>query len=113
MFSSLKSKIIFFIALIMAITAATVMYFTHRDVGLAMLRKEEVVAKNVLHMVELNIKGGYQKLLTNRLNTILRHKTQLKDLTAIAYSIIGEFAGSAPQSDDIAMMMIRYNGNTL
>lgn len=92
MFSSIKSKIIFFIALIMAVTAATVMYFTHRDVGLAMLRKEEVLAKNVLRMVELNIKGGYQKLLTNRLNTILRHKTQLKDLTAIASSIIGEFA---------------------
>jgi sigma-B regulation protein RsbU (phosphoserine phosphatase) len=92
MFSSLKSKIIFFIAIIMAITAAAVMYFTHRDVELAMLRKEEVLAKNVLRMVELNIKGGYQKLLTNRLHTILRHKTQLKDLTAIASSIIGEFA---------------------
>jgi sigma-B regulation protein RsbU (phosphoserine phosphatase) len=26
---------------------------------------------------------------------------------------VKEFAGSAPQSDDIAMMMIRYNGNTM
>ena len=72
MFSSLKMKIIFFIALIMAITAAVIMYFTHRDVGRAMFQAEEASAQNVLRLVELNIKGGYQKLLSDRIDTMLQ-----------------------------------------
>jgi len=91
MFSSLKTKLIFFIALIMAITAAAILYFTNRDVGNAMLRAEEVSAKNVLRFVELNIKGGYDKLLSDKINSILKLRKQLKDTGEIAASILNEY----------------------
>jgi len=67
MFSSLKTKLIFFIALVMVATAVGVLYFTHRDVGHAMSQAEEASAKNVLRLVELNIQGGYQNLLADRI----------------------------------------------
>lgn len=92
MFSSLKIKIIFFIALIMAITAAAIMYFTHRDVGRAMFQAEEASAQNVLRLVELNIKGGYQKLLSDRIDTMLRRKNRLKNQAAIASSVLSQYA---------------------
>lgn len=92
MFSSLKMKIIFFIALIMAITAAAIMYFTHRDVGRAMFQAEEASAQNVLRLVELNIKGGYQKLLSDRIDTMLRRKNRLKSQAAVAASVLRQYA---------------------
>lgn len=91
MFSSLKMKIIFFIALIMAITAAVILYFTHRDVGRAMFQAEEASAQNVLKLVELNIKGGYQKLLSDRIDTMLRRKNRLTSQTVIAASVLKQY----------------------
>jgi len=41
------------------------MYFTHKDVGRAMLEAETSSSRNVLKLVELNIKGGYNKLISD------------------------------------------------
>ncbi|UCG11662.1 MAG: SpoIIE family protein phosphatase [Deltaproteobacteria bacterium] len=92
MFSSLKTKIIFFIALILVATAAGVMYFTHRDVGNAMSRAEEASAKNVLRLVELNILGGYKKLLTDRVESMAHRKRGLKSQAGVALSVSEQFA---------------------
>ena len=91
MFSSLKTKIIFFIALIMLATAAGVMYFTHRDVGNAMSQAEEASAKNVLRLVELNILGGYQKLLSDRIDAIKQREDRLKTQARFAASVLNQF----------------------
>ncbi len=92
MFSSLKTKIIFFIALILAATAAGVMYFTHRDVGNAMSQAEEGSARNVLRLVELNIQGGYKKLLTDRIYSMVHRKGGLKSQAGVALSVSEQFA---------------------
>ena len=91
MFSSLKTKIIFFIALILVATAAGVMYFTHRDVGNAMSQAEEASAKNVLRLVELNILGGYQKLLSDRIDAIKQREDLLKTQASFAASVLNQF----------------------
>jgi len=92
MFSSLKTKIIFFIALILVATAAGVMYFTHRDVGNAMSQAEEGSARNVLRLVELNIQGGYKKLLTDRIESMAHRKRGLKSQAGFALSVSDQFA---------------------
>jgi sigma-B regulation protein RsbU (phosphoserine phosphatase) len=92
MFSSLKTKIIFFIALILVATAAGVMYFTHRDVGNAMSQAEEGSARNVLRLVELNIQGGYKKLLTDRVYSMVHRKRGLKSQAGAALSVSEQFA---------------------
>lgn len=91
MFSSLKTKIIFFIALVMVATAVTVMYFTHRDVGHAMSQAEEASAENVLRLVELNILGGYQKLLSDRIGAIKQREARLKTQASSAASVLNQF----------------------
>ncbi|MGD8687042.1 MAG: SpoIIE family protein phosphatase [Syntrophobacterales bacterium] len=91
MFSSLKTKIIFFIALVMIATAVTVMYFTHRDVGRAMSQAEEASAENVLRLVELNILGGYQKLLSDRIDAIKQREARLKTQASSAASVLNQF----------------------
>ena len=91
MFSSLKTKIIFFIALVMIATAIGVLYFTHRDGGQAMSQAEEASAENVLRLVELNILGGYQKLLTDRIGAIKQREARLKTQVSSAASVLNQF----------------------
>jgi len=92
MFSTLKIKSIFFIALIMAITAGAIMYFTHREVGRAMIENEESSAQNVLQLAELNIKGGYEKLISEKFDMIFTVKNQLKGISTLSKSTLEGYA---------------------
>ena len=92
MFVSIKTKIIIFITLIIAVIAGAMMYFTHRDVGLAMLTAEETSARNVLELVELGIKAEYKKLLQDKCETIMHIQRQLRSTTASCVSILEEYS---------------------
>ncbi len=92
MFSSLKTKIIFFLSIIMIITGTGIMYFTHTYVGGAMLEAEKITAKNVLDLVELNIQGGYNKLLADKMDMVVTATRQLKNMSSISASVIKENA---------------------
>ena len=70
MFSSLKTKTFFFLTLLMKTTAGVIIIFTHRDVGAAMLKAERSSATNILELVELNIKAGYENLLSDKIDMI-------------------------------------------
>ncbi|MBW1994404.1 MAG: cache domain-containing protein [Deltaproteobacteria bacterium] len=90
MFSSLKGKILFFITLIMGITAIAILFFTYRDVGQAMLLSEQSSARNVLELVELNIKGGYNKLLADKFDMVMGLNRRLKSIAGICSSVFQE-----------------------
>ena len=92
MFISIKTKIIIFITLIIAVIASAMMYFTHRDVGLAMLTAEETSARNVLELVELGIKAEYKKLLQDKCETIMNIQRQLRSTTVSCVSILEEYS---------------------
>jgi len=91
MFTSLKGKIIFFITLIMGITVLFIVYFTQRDVGKAMLESEQASAQNVLRLVELNIQGGYNKLLADKSDMIIGLNQRLKSVSTICVSVLKEY----------------------
>ena len=91
MFTSLKGKIIFFITLIMGITVLFIVYFTQRDVGKAMLESEQAAAQNVLKLVELNIQGGYNKLLADKFDMIIGLNQRLKSVSALCVSVLEEY----------------------
>lgn len=86
MITSLKTKIIILIVLIMAVTAAAIMFSTHRHVGRAMLQAEEGAARNVLELVELIISAGYRRLLVDKVDILSRLRGDLKDISAVASS---------------------------
>ena len=90
MFIPLKSKIIFLITSILIITAATIIYFTNKDIGKAMLDQQNMLSKNVLYLIDLNIKGSYNNLISDKMNSVLRYKTILKSRTGLALSMIEE-----------------------
>ena len=91
MFTSLKGKIIFFITLIMGITMLSIVYFTQRDVGNAMLESEQASAQNVLKLIELNIQGGYNKLLADKFDMIIGLNQRLKTISTICVSVLKEY----------------------
>ena len=92
MFSSLKIKVFFFLVILMAFTASGIMYFTKRDVGHAILKSEKSSAENVLQLVELNIQGGYNKLLADKMEIVEGSSRRLKSLTNICVSVVNENA---------------------
>ncbi len=92
MFKSLKTKIIFVFTIILAINAAAIIYFTYRYVGRTLLEAEETSARNILRIVQLNIKGMYNQLLFDKINTIRHHKKRLKELNAIVASGFEKYA---------------------
>ena len=92
MFSSLKTKIIFLLTIIMTITGAGIMYFSHKYVGGAMLEAEKSSAQNILRLVELNIQGGYNKLLADKMEMVVRATRKLKNMSTICSSVFRENA---------------------
>ena len=92
MFSSIKGKLIFFIILIVSITGIVIVLLTRRDVGNAMLEAQESSAQNVIELVELNIRGGYNKLLSEKFDMIIGLNSRLKDLAGICLSIVEKHA---------------------
>ena len=99
MFNSLSSKIVFLISVILLTTASSIMYFTQRDVGRAMLEAEEASARNVLELVELNIRGGYNRLIADKIDILNRMKGDLKNVGKISLSVLDEFILLADQEN--------------
>jgi signal transduction histidine kinase len=90
MLSSLKTKLIFFTTLILAVTASSIMYFSHLYVGNAMRSAEVSSVQNILRLVELNIQGGYDKLLADKMEMVLNATKQLKHISAVCASVVNE-----------------------
>jgi len=88
MFIPLKTKIIFLITSILIITAATIIYFTNKDIGKAMLDQQSMLSKNVLYLINLNIKGSYNNLVSDKINSVLRYKTVLKSHTDLTFKMV-------------------------
>ncbi len=87
MFSSLKTKMIFFITLIMTITGLVIVFYTSRDVERTILKAEKSLAQNVLQLVDLNIQAGYNKLLYDKFDMIMVLKERLKQISNLCISV--------------------------
>ncbi len=91
MFKSLKSKIIFLMSCVVGITAGAVLFYTHRDVGQAMLNAEQASAQNVLKLLDLNIQAGYNRLIYDKIQILSRLDDELKHLATVSASVIQEY----------------------
>lgn len=91
MFTSLKSKIIFLIINILAITAATIMYATHTDMRKAMLDAEVASARNVLQLIDLNINAAYNQLIADKIEILSRLQNELHTISLLSVSVMDRF----------------------
>ncbi|MDJ0777391.1 MAG: ATP-binding protein [Gammaproteobacteria bacterium] len=97
LFSSISSKIVILISLVLVVTATSIMYFTQRDVGKTMFDAQQKSARNVLELVRLNIRGGYNRLIADKIDILNRMKADLKYIGHINRSVIEEFQQLASQ----------------
>ncbi|MFP3998403.1 MAG: SpoIIE family protein phosphatase [Desulfobacterales bacterium] len=106
MFKTIRSKLIAIIALIMLLTAAVIIYFTHRDVGREMMRSEQQNVENVVDMVFLNIQGVYRGLISDRISSIEQSKERLIRETGVVLSSL-EFSIPGGESENIETKSFR------
>ncbi|MGD9288671.1 MAG: cache domain-containing protein [Desulfobacterales bacterium] len=87
MFYSLKTKMIFFITLIMTITGLLIVFYTSRDVENTILKAEKSLAQNVLQVVDLTVQADYNKLLYEKFDMITMLKERLKGIADLSLSV--------------------------
>lgn len=93
MLKSLRSKLLAMVALILLLTAVTILYFTHRDVGREVMRIEQNNAVNILDSVFLNIQGVYRGLISDRVMSIEMSKERLKRESGFVLSMLELYMG--------------------
>jgi len=93
MFSTIKGGIIFFVTLVMVVCAVVIIYFTHRDVGNAMLLAQEKSAANILHSLDIIIRDDYYNLLSDKRTMTLLKRQQLKDAAHMIESVFKGYCG--------------------
>ena len=91
LYNSISSKIVILISVVLVVTATSIMYFTQRDVGKSMFDAQQKSARNVLELVRLNIRGGYNRLIADKIGILNRMKADLKYIGHINHSVIHEF----------------------
>lgn len=100
MFSTIKGKIIFFVTLVMVACAVVIIYFTHRDVGNAMLLAQENSAANILHSLDIIIRDDYHNLLSDKRTMTLLKRQQLKDASHMIESVFKGYCGGEKTGRD-------------
>jgi signal transduction histidine kinase/CheY-like chemotaxis protein len=91
LFNSISSKIVLLISMVLVVTATSIMYFTQRDVGKTMFDAQQKSASNVLELVRLNIRGGYNRLISDKIDILNRMKADLRNVGHISVSVFEEF----------------------
>ncbi|WP_321418230.1 ATP-binding protein [uncultured Desulfobacter sp.] len=91
MFSSLRLKIFSLIIIIMLATAATIIVYTNRDVRQAVLETEQTSTKNMLDLIGLNIKGGYNRLVNEKIEIFSILDKEIQDISSICQLTIAKF----------------------
>lgn len=81
MANSLQGKIIFLIIAIMFTTAVIIISISNKEIGNAMLDQQERLSKHVLSLIDLNIKAGYNNLITDKIDSVSRYKQLLQSRT--------------------------------
>jgi len=94
-FRSLRSKFIFLILMTTLFSATFILYFTNHDVKKTMLKAEKSSAENVLRLVELNIKGGYDRLTKDKIDILKKLESDLISISDLSLSAINAFAVQA------------------
>jgi len=90
-FTSLKFKVVALILVVLAMTSLSTFYFTQRDVGSAMLRAEQSSAENVLQLADLNIRGSYDQLISEKIELLTQLKAEMVHTANISNSVLREF----------------------
>lgn len=77
----------------MTVTACVNIYFTHRDVGRAMLLAQSEASEKMVSYVRLNTEDKYRSLLRAKMDMTLEKKGKLKNSALMALSVLESLDG--------------------
>ncbi len=86
--NSVQSKIIFLVIAIMAVTAILIITISGKEINHAMLAQQERLSQHVLSLINLNIRGEYNNLITDKIDSVTRYKQILKARTDLVVKLI-------------------------
>ena len=86
--NTFKSKMLLLILGILIVTTIVFMLLTQKEVEQAMLGAGEKSARNMLHLVMLNVQNEYKSLLFHKQYALERYKQQLQNVVGIVASHI-------------------------
>lgn len=72
-------------------TAATITYITHKDTRNTAIKSEEASARNILHLIQVNIEGIHRKLLADKIEMSLNIQRYIKSSSAVCKSVLFEY----------------------
>jgi len=91
MFSSMKFKILFCITIVMTLTAGINIFFTHREVGNAMLETQKQSVQKILEHVRVNTRQEYKRLLSEKTEMTIQKRIQLKQTALLILSVFESY----------------------
>jgi len=110
MLNSIQSKIIGLLIIIMVITAFVLIFISNREIGDAMLAQQDKLSRHVLSLIDLHIKGGYQNLIADKIDSVERQKALLKARTGLVIRMLNrqrEFIGQKRISEENGQKITR------
>lgn len=81
--------------LVVSIVAAVVMSSSQRTLEYDSIAAEERSVRNVLKLVEDNVRGRYRSLLKDKVATVQTNKQQFRDFEGVVRATLDQFAGLA------------------
>lgn len=90
---SIKLKIVLMILAILVLVAGAVGFYAKRDVQKAVFQAEQRSARNVLQLVDLDVRGRHKNMLKERLSSVRSLKAQLTRLNSVVLSGVERFRG--------------------
>ncbi|MDO6565210.1 response regulator [Amphritea sp. 1_MG-2023] len=97
MLSSFKFKIIALIVIVLLCSAAGVMYITQKGVGQAMLLVEQKSARNVLQLADLNIRAGYNQLISHKVDLVNEIKADMQQFAQMGQTVFDHYKRASEQ----------------
>jgi HAMP domain-containing protein len=104
-----QSKIIFLVIAIMAVTAILIITISGKEINHAMLAQQERLSRHVLSLINLNIRGEYNNLITDKIDSVTRYKQILKARTDLVVKLIEQqhrYSRENRSSMDTAQQMV-------
>lgn len=76
----------------MVATAATIIFYTKRDVSVAMMEAERTATQNMLNLISLNIQGGYNRLVNEKIEIFSILDKEIQNISSMAVSTINGYS---------------------
>ncbi|MBW2067572.1 MAG: SpoIIE family protein phosphatase [Deltaproteobacteria bacterium] len=108
MFGSIKAKVLVSIGIVVISSAVFLMIFTSSGLKRDLLKSTEKSIRNILYLVRLNVKNQYNTLLLDKITTLRKRKSGLKNDAIIIQKGILNLYNKGLQEKELKQVIIEW-----